>query len=200
MVMAINTRIEAEKAGEYGRPFLGIADSIADLLREAEGEGRKIISEVRTLQNMSADNLASMETTVGTVVSILEYIERLDKSLEEINAGSAAIGEIIRTVDDAAAKSAVSALHMNNTMGEIRQRNKEIVGFSESTQQGVTRLQKSMFDASHNLGEFRIDANAAVKDAVTERETVPGVRETTQVYGEEEMSALESAPLSRVSL
>ncbi|NCF21249.1 MAG: hypothetical protein GWP63_23750, partial [Haliea sp.] len=43
-VVAINTRIEAEKAGEHGRPFLGIAEAIGDLLREAEEEGRKIIS------------------------------------------------------------------------------------------------------------------------------------------------------------
>ena len=79
-----------------GRPFLGIAESIADLLREAEEEGRKIISEVRMLQNMSADNLASMENTVGTVVTILEYIDRLDSSLEEINSGSGAISDIIQ--------------------------------------------------------------------------------------------------------
>jgi twitching motility protein PilJ len=197
-VVAINTRIEAEKAGEYGRPFLGIADSIADLLREAEEEGRKIISEVRTLQNMSADNLASMETTVGTVVSILSYIERLDSSLEEINAGSAAISDIIGTVDEAAGQSALSALHLNNTMAEIRQRNKEIVGYSESTQKGVTRLQKSMCDASQNLGEFRVHPEAA-EDAAPTAE-VKGVRETTQVYGEEEMSALESATLSRASV
>jgi methyl-accepting chemotaxis protein len=199
-VVAINTRIEAEKAGEYGRPFLGIADSIADLLREAEGEGRKIISEVRTLQNMSADNLASMETTVGTVVSILEYIERLDSSLEEINAGSSAISQIIRSVDDAAAKSALSALHMNSSMTEIRQRNKEIVGFSEATQQGVTRLQKSMFDASHNLGTFRIEARVVSEEVDGAREAIPGVTEITEVYGEEEMSAMESAPLSRASV
>jgi methyl-accepting chemotaxis protein len=94
-VVAINTRIEAEKAGEHGRPFLGIAEAIGDLLREAEEEGRKIISEVRLLQNLSADNLASMENTVGTVVTILEYIDRLDTSLEEINAGSSAITSII---------------------------------------------------------------------------------------------------------
>ena len=35
-VVAINTRIEAEKAGEHGRPFLGIAEAIGDLMREAE--------------------------------------------------------------------------------------------------------------------------------------------------------------------
>lgn len=199
-VVAINTRIEAEKAGEYGRPFLGIAESIADLLREAEEEGRKIISEVRMLQNMSADNLASMENTVGTVVTILGYIDRLDTSLEEINAGSDAISEIIRTVDDAAGQSAVNALHMSSSMAEIRERNMEIGELSESTQVGVSGLQKSMREAAINLGHFRIEGENAYQNAsVGSVEDLDKVRAATQVYREEEMTALESTQPSRAS-
>lgn len=202
-VVAINTRIEAEKAGEYGRPFLGIAESIADLLREAEEEGRKIISEVRMLQNMSADNLSSMENTVGTVVTILEYIDRLDSSLEEINAGSDAISEIIRNVDDAAGQSAVNALHMSSSMAEIRERNLEISELNETGQKGVNTLQKSMRDAAQNLGQFRIDGDSAYQAAAAadgDVSDLENIRAATQVYREEEMTALESAEKTRASL
>ena len=200
-VVAINTRIEAEKAGEYGRPFLGIAESIADLLREAEEEGRKIISEVRMLQNMSADNLASMENTVGTVVTILEYIDRLDTSLEEINAGSDAISGIIREVDEAAGQSAVNALHMSSSMAEIRERNMEIGELSESTQVGVTSLQKSMRQAVQNLGQFKIGGGSAYQQAgINELEELGKIRAATHVYREEEMTALESAEPTRASI
>ncbi len=200
-VVAINTRIEAEKAGEYGRPFLGIAESIADLLREAEEEGRKIISEVRMLQNMSADNLASMENTVGTVVTILEYIDRLDTSLEDINSGSDAISEIIRNVDEAAGQSAVNALHMSSSMAEIRELNMEIGDLSESTQVGVTALQRSMSEASLNLSQFRIDGEAAYSQPATgDVEDLDKISTSKQVYREDQMSALEVAQPSRVSV
>lgn len=200
-VVAINTRIEAEKAGEYGRPFLGIAESIADLLREAEEEGRKIISEVRMLQNMSADNLASMENTVGTVVTILEYIERLDGSLEEINAGSDAISRIIRNVDEAAGQSAVNALHMSSSMSEIRQLNMEIGELSESTQVGVTNLQASMREAAHNLGQFRIDSEGAYASApVGEVGGVTPIRPTARVHAEGEMNVHEEAQPSHATV
>lgn len=200
-VVAINTRIEAEKAGEYGRPFLGIAESIADLLREAEEEGRKIISEVRMLQNMSADNLSSMENTVGTVVTILEYIERLDSSLEEINAGSDAISEIIRSVDDAAGQSAVNALHMSSSMAEIRELNMEIGELSESTQVGVTGLQASMRDAAHNLGQFRIDSDASYGSTpVGHVGGVTPIRPAARVHAEDEMNAHDDAQPTRVSV
>jgi twitching motility protein PilJ len=200
-VVAINTRIEAEKAGEYGRPFLGIAEAIADLLREAGDEGRKIISEVRMLQNMSAENLSSMENTVGTVVTILEYIERLDSSLEEINSGSAAISSIIQSVDDAAGQSAVSALHMNSSMTQIRERNLEIGKFSESTRVGVGRLQRTMRDASESLGKFKAGGAAVHSDGMNaELDELEPIGVATRVYREEDMSALETSEQARASV
>jgi methyl-accepting chemotaxis protein PixJ len=200
-VVAINTRIEAEKAGEYGRPFLGIAEAIADLLREAGDEGRKIISEVRMLQNMSAENLSSMENTVGTVVTILEYIERLDSSLEEINSGSAAISSIIRSVDEAAGQSAVSALHMNSSMTQIRERNTEIGKFSEGTRLGVGRLQRAMRDASESLGKFKAGGAAAPgNDMSAELDEVEPIGVAPRVYREEDMSALETSEQARASV
>ncbi|RKZ05614.1 hypothetical protein DRQ32_12200, partial [bacterium] len=192
-VVAINTRIEAEKAGEHGRPFLGIAEAIGDLLREAEEEGRKIITEVRMLQNMSADNLNSMENTVGTVVTILEYIDRLDSSLEDINEGSTAITAIVTSVDDAAGQSADSARHMNNSMSEIRDRNLEISEFSEYTQGGVGSLQKSMRDVAENLSQFKIEKDESAKAALRSA----GAR---KVYAEDEMSAMETTDEERLSV
>lgn len=202
-VVAINTRIEAEKAGEYGRPFLGIAEAIADLLREAGEEGRKIISEVRMLQNMSAENLASMENTVGTVVTILEYIERLDSSLEEINSGSDGISSIIRSVDDAAGQSAVSALHMNNSMAQIRERSGEIGRLSESTRTGVARLQRSMHQAASGMEPFQLNGDSATVASLPEAADVDDLEQiaaSSTVYREEDMTALEGTDGARVSV
>ena len=199
-VVAINTRIEAEKAGEHGRPFLGIAEAIGDLLREAEEEGRKIITEVRMLQNLSADNLSSMENTVGTVVTILEYIDRLDSSLEEINAGSSAITSIITSVDDAVGQSATTARHMNSSMDEIRERNLDISEYSESTQVGVSGLKASMRDVAENLRQFKIEDEHAGEPAVADVENLKRIQSATKIYREEEMKALESAEENRASV
>jgi methyl-accepting chemotaxis protein len=199
-VVAINTRIEAEKAGEHGRPFLGIAEAIGDLLREAEEEGRKIISEVRMLQNLSADNLASMENTVGTVVTILEYIDRLDSSLEEINAGSSAITQIINSVDDAAGQSANTAQHMNASMDQIRERNLDISQYSESTQVGVASLKASMQDVAENLRQFKIERDGAGEMQVPELRDLRKIQQATRVYREEEMQALEEATETQASV
>ncbi|MCR9106775.1 MAG: methyl-accepting chemotaxis protein [Gammaproteobacteria bacterium] len=201
-VVAINTRIEAEKAGEHGRPFLGIAEAIGDLLREAEEEGRKIISEVRMLQNLSADNLASMENTVGTVVTILEYIDRLDSSLEEINAGSSAISSIITSVDDAAGRSADTAREMNAAMDEIRERNLDISEYSESTQVGVSSLQDSMRAVAESLSQFKIEDEVGESESdvnLANVESLEQIQGATVLYREEEMQAMEEGQEERAS-
>ncbi|MEM1112858.1 MAG: methyl-accepting chemotaxis protein [Pseudomonadota bacterium] len=193
-VVAINTRIEAEKAGEHGRPFLGIAEAIGDLLREAEEEGRKIISEVRMLQNMSADNLASMENTVGNVVNILEYIEQLEQSLEGINAGSAAITDIINSVDRGAGHSADNAQHMNVSMAQISERNLDISEYSVYTQEGVGSLQRSMREVAENLSQFKIEHDAFMAGKKSsELDSLEPIREAGKVYDELQMTAMESS-------
>jgi len=199
-VVAINTRIEAEKAGEHGRPFMGIAEAIGNLMREAEEEGRKIISQVRMLQNLSADNLSSMENTVGTVVTILEYIDRLDSSLEEINAGSSAITKIITSVDDAAGQSATTARHMNSSMDAIRERNLDISEFSESTQTGVSSLKASMRDVADSLSQFKIEEVSEAERTLAAIEELKKIQSARKVYREDEMKALEETRLSQVSV
>ena len=135
-----------------------------------------------------------MENTVGTVVTILEYIERLDGALEDINSGSDDISSIVRSVDDAAGQSAVSAQHMNNSMSEIRERNVDISEYSEFTQIGVSSLQKSMRDVAQNLSEFKIEeaTSATNVSKLKGPRDLEHLQEAGRVYQEEEMSALEA--------
>jgi twitching motility protein PilJ len=152
------------------------------------------------LQNLSADNLSSMENTVGTVVTILEYIDRLDSSLEEINAGSSAITSIITSVDDAAGQSANTAQHMNSSMDEIRERNLDISEYSESTQVGVSSLKTSMRDVAKNLRQFKIDEARAKEHKSSTVEDLKNISSAKKIYREDEMSALELAKDARVSV
>jgi methyl-accepting chemotaxis protein len=169
-------------------------------MREAEEEGRKIISQVRMLQNLSADNLSSMENTVGTVVTILEYIDRLDSSLEEINAGSSAITKIITSVDDAAGQSATTARHMNSSMDAIRERNLDISEYSESTQMGVSSLKASMRDVAESLSQFKIEEVSEAERTMAAIEDLKKMQSARKIYREDEMKALEETKLSQASV
>ena len=88
-------------------------------------------------------------------------------------------------------------------MAEIRERNLEISELNETAQKGVNSLQRSMRDAAQNLGQFRIDGDSAYQSPAATEEDVgdlESIRAATQVYREEEMTALESAEKTRASL
>ena len=137
---------------------------------------------------------------MGTVVTILEYIDRLDSSLEEINAGSSAITQIITSVDDAAGQSATTARHMNSSMEAIRERNLNISEYSESTQTGVSGLKISMRDVAESLGQFKIEQVSESDRARAAIEELKYLQSAKKVYREDEMKALEERKVSQVSV
>jgi twitching motility protein PilJ len=141
-----------------------------------------------------------MENTVGTVVTILEYIDRLDSSLEEINAGSSAITKIITSVDDAAGQSATTARHMNSSMDAIRERNLDISEYSESTLVGVSSLKTSMREVAESLSQFRIEETTEAERTLAAIEDLKKIQGAKKVYREEETTAIEGAKVARVSV
>lgn len=158
-VVAINTRIEAERAGEHGRPFLGIAEAIGDLLREAEDEGRKITSEVRLLQNLSAENLNSLEHTVGAVVTVLDFVERIDGVLEDINRGAGKMLDMVDSMGTTTLQSADAVRRMNALLSSVGEQNRGLRESAELAQQGVVGLQQTLSTLGRNLARFRIDGH-----------------------------------------
>jgi hypothetical protein len=98
-------------------------------------------------------------------------------------------------VDDAAGQSAASAQHMNDSMSDIRERNLEISEYSESTQVGVSALQRSMREVADNLSEFKIEQQSRRNNdaaPTTDIEEVTSIAEAKRIYQEDEMSALEN--------
>ncbi|MDO8860086.1 methyl-accepting chemotaxis protein [Haliea sp. E1-2-M8] len=160
-VVAINTRIEAERAGEHGRPFLGIAEAIGDLLREAEEEGRKITSEVRLLQNLSAENLNSLEHTVGAVVTVLDFVERIDGSLEDIGRGAGKLLDMVDSMATTTQQSAEAVRRMDALLKSVREQNCGLSDSAELMQQGVAALQQTLSTLGRSLARFRIDSHGA---------------------------------------
>ena len=158
-VVAINTRIEAERAGEHGRPFLGIAEAIGDLLREAEDEGRKITSEVRLLQNLSAENLNSLEHTVGAVVTVLDFVERIDGVLEDINRGAEKMLDMVDSMGTTTLQSAEAVRRMNALLSSVGEQNRGLRESAELAQQGVVGLQQTLSTLGRNLAQLQIDGH-----------------------------------------
>lgn len=156
-VVAINTRIEAERAGEQGRPLLGIAEALGELLRESESEGRRITGEIRMLQNLSAESMSSLETTVSSVVTILEFVDRLDSTLEQTAQSAAELHQLLNQLQDAAAATSRNLRQLDNGLGELVGQGGEMSEQSEQLRQGVATLQQNLSTLGRALSRLRLD-------------------------------------------
>lgn len=156
-VVAINTRIEAERAGEQGRPLLGIAEALGELLRESESEGRRITGEIRMLQNLSAESMSSLETTVSSVVTILEFVDRLDTTLEQTAQSAAELQQLLSQLQDSAAATSRNLRQLDNGLGELVGQGGEMTEQSEQLRQGVTSLQQNLSTLGRALSRLRLD-------------------------------------------
>jgi twitching motility protein PilJ len=90
---------------------------------------------------------------------------------------------------------------MNSSMARISERNLDISEYSEYTQVGVSNLQKSLREVAENLSQFRIeDDDVPAQTSVDEFNSLESLQGATKIYGEEEMSALESEQENRLSV
>lgn len=156
-VVAINTRIEAERAGEQGRPLLGIAEALGELLRESEGEGRRITGEIRMLQNLSAESLNSMEATVSSVVTILEFVDRLDTTLEQTAQSAIELQQLVSQIQEFAAVSSRSLHQLDSGMGDLLGQGGDMVDHSEQLRQGLVSLQQNLSTLGRALSRLRLE-------------------------------------------
>lgn len=156
-VVAINTRIEAERAGEQGRPLLGIAEALGELLRESEGEGRRITAEIRMLQNLSAESLSSLETTVSSVVTILEFVDRLDTTLEQAAQSSLELQQLLNQLQESATATSRALRQLDNGMGDLLGQGGEMADQAEQLRQGVAGLQQNLSSLGRALSRLRLE-------------------------------------------
>lgn len=90
---------------------------------------------------------------------------------------------------------------MSSSMAEIRERNLDISELSESNKLGVAALQRSVGEVAENLDLFRMDDSSAYQRAMPgDVEDLGTVRAASQVYREDEMTALEKVQPTRASI
>lgn len=160
-VVAINTRIEAERAGEQGRPLLGIAEALSDLLRESEGEGRRIAGDIRMLQSQSAESLGSLENTVSAVVTILEYVDRLDGTLEQTVQSASELQGLLGQFQEAASGTLRASRQMQGDAGELPAQVGEVTEQCEQLRQGITQMQQNLSTLGRALSRLRLEETPA---------------------------------------
>ena len=120
-ILSLNAAIQASMAGEAGRGFAVVADEV-QLLAERSGSATKQIDAlVKTIQSDTNEAISSMERSTTEVVTGAKLSQDAGASLEQIEAVSHRLADLINNISDAAKQQASAAGSSSDNMNVIQE-------------------------------------------------------------------------------
>jgi twitching motility protein PilJ len=120
-ILSLNAAIQATMAGEAGRGFAVVADEVQRLAERSSNATKQIDALVRTIQSDTSEAISSMEKSTSGVVSGAKLSQDAGTSLEQIEAVSHQLAELINNISDAAKQQAQAAVGTSDSMNVIQE-------------------------------------------------------------------------------
>ncbi len=136
-ILALNAAIQASSAGEAGRGFAVVADEVQRLAERSANATKQIEGIVTAIQADTNEAVISMEQTTTEVVKGAQRAENAGTALEEIEAASNSLAELIDKISKATNQYADGASKVSQSMIVIE-------GVTHQTSSGASSAAKSI--------------------------------------------------------
>ena len=120
-ILSLNAAIQATMAGEAGRGFAVVADEVQRLAERSSNATKQIEALVRTIQSDTSEAITSMEKSTSGVVSGAQLSQDAGTALEQIEAVSHQLADLIKNITDAAKQQAQAAIGTSDSMNVIQE-------------------------------------------------------------------------------
>jgi twitching motility protein PilJ len=120
-ILSLNAAIQAAMAGEAGRGFAVVADEVQRLAERSSNATRQIDALVKTIQSDTSEAIASMEQSTSGVVSGAQLSQDAGTSLEQIEAVSHQLAELINNITANTKQQAMAAVSTSESMNVIQE-------------------------------------------------------------------------------
>lgn len=120
-ILSLNAAIQATMAGEAGRGFAVVADEVQRLAERSSNATKQIDALVRTIQSDTSEAIISMEQSTSGVVLGAQLAQDAGTSLEQIEAVSNQLADLINNISDAAKQQAQAASSTSDSMNVIQE-------------------------------------------------------------------------------
>ncbi|MFW5450989.1 MAG: methyl-accepting chemotaxis protein [Methylophagaceae bacterium] len=120
-ILSLNAAVQAAMAGEAGRGFAVVADEVQRLAERSSNATKQIDALVKTIQSDTNEAISSMEQSTSEVVSGAKLSQDAGASLEQIEAVSQQLADLINNISDAAKQQAQAAVSTSESMNIIQE-------------------------------------------------------------------------------
>lgn len=120
-ILSLNAAIQATMAGEAGRGFAVVADEVQRLAERSSSATKQIDALVKTIQSDTNEAITSMERSTKEVVTGAKLSQDAGTSLEQIEAVSHRLADLINNISDAAKQQAQAAVSTSDSMNVIQE-------------------------------------------------------------------------------
>lgn len=120
-ILSLNAAIQAAMAGEAGRGFAVVADEVQRLAERSSNATRQIDALVKTIQSDTSEAITSMEQSTTEVVAGAKLSQDAGTSLEQIEAVSHQLAELINNITSNAKQQATAAVSTSENMSVIQE-------------------------------------------------------------------------------
>jgi len=155
-ILSLNAAIQASMAGDAGRGFAVVADEVQRLAERSSAATKQIAALVKTIQTDTNEAVISMEQTTTEVVGGAKRAQDAGVALEEIEATSNSLAEIIQSISNAARQQAASAGHVSNTMTVIQEITAKTVESTEQTAESIGKLAGMANEMRESVEGFKL--------------------------------------------
>jgi twitching motility protein PilJ len=155
-ILSLNAAIQATMAGEAGRGFAVVADEVQRLAERSGNATKQIDALVKTIQSDTSEAISSMERSTTEVVSGAKLSQDAGTSLEQIEAVSLRLADLINNISTAAKQQAKAAVSTSDSMNVIQEITMQTSTGTNESAASIGRLLKLTNELRTSVSGFKL--------------------------------------------
>ena len=155
-ILALNASIQAAMAGDAGRGFAVVAEEVQRLAEQSTNSTKQIETLVKTIQGEINEAGTRMEDSIQRVVHGTQLADGAHGKLEDIEAVSMQLAELVQAISMAAKEQAVSSENISDTMKQVGLISSQASQQGRQTALSIAKLAKTSEQLRESVEAFKL--------------------------------------------
>ena len=155
-ILALNASIQAAMAGDAGKGFAVVAEEVERLAERSTEATKKIGGLIKSIQSDTNEAIAAMEDTTKEVVGGSVLASEAGQKLQEIEAVSGQLAEIIQAISMASKQQARGSDSVAKSMSEISGVTQQTAAGAKQAAMSIRKLALLADDLRGEMRRFKL--------------------------------------------